>query len=170
MAPRAILGWLTSIVKYCWDSQALPLNLALPVPQCALPVVGATWTNASIRYPPCYAGCGVLLRQVSLFMRLLQAAQCRDHFFSARQSCSACIGAEFALAAEPHHDDAGEYAEYDFNDDCSDPECRAVAFFSSEDWRGRSCERSRATRKWPRYWRRLGSTPAWSCHRWLCFL
>ena len=41
-----------------------------------------------------------------------QALQGRQSFWRAHQFCSTRIGTVFALAAEPHHNNAGKEAEY----------------------------------------------------------
>src|SRR3569623_3785092 len=56
-----------------------------------------------------------------------ETLQRRDHLLASRQKGTAGVGAELAIAAEPHHDDAGEYAQHQLGDDSGDPERRAVA-------------------------------------------
>src|SRR5688500_19527266 len=45
-------------------------------------------------------------------MPLFKALQRGDHLVAARQLRAAGIGAELALAAEPHDDHAGEYSQH----------------------------------------------------------
>src|SRR5687767_12664528 len=60
-------------------------------------------------------------------MALPQALECADHVLPAREPGAARVGAELALAGEPHHDDRGEKTEHQLGNDGRDPERGAVA-------------------------------------------
>ena len=60
---------------------------------------------------------GDLFRQGGLFVIDLQPLQRGDHLLPPGQARAARIGAELALAREPHHDDAGQYAQHQLRDD-----------------------------------------------------
>jgi hypothetical protein len=63
-----------------------------------------------------------VIGQLGRYLARLQALQRGDHLLAAGQVGAAGIGAELALAREPHHDDAGEDAQQDLRDDAGDPE------------------------------------------------
>ena len=63
---------------------------------------------------------------------LTQAFQRADHRVAARQLRAAGVGAEFALAREPHDDHARENAEHELRDDHGDEERRTVAALGLE--------------------------------------
>jgi hypothetical protein len=68
-------------------------------------------------------GCGML--RVQPFQR-------GDHVLSPGEGGAALVGAEFALAREPHDDDRGENAEHQFGDDHGDEEGRPLAALGLE--------------------------------------
>ena len=61
------------------------------------------------------------LRQSRRLVRDFQPLQRADHLLAAGQLRPARIGAEFALTAEPHHDDAGQDAQHELRGDRRDP-------------------------------------------------
>src|SRR6266571_767824 len=66
----------------------------------------------------------------------LHAAQAHERAYHrlrrAEQPRRARVGAELALARKPHHDDRGEYPEYDLTDDHRDVETRSDAALGAE--------------------------------------
>src|SRR3954466_7337709 len=71
--------------------------------------------------------------QLRLFLSQFQSLQSGDHLFTSSERRTACVRAEFAQPAKPHHDDAGQDTEHQFGHDRSNPERRTVAAFGFEN-------------------------------------